>query len=72
MDKVYAFRYCPCIFESGFITVSIHKSIEGAENAMKKHQEELLHIHNEMYKDEEYIEFGSYQSWDIQEVVILP
>jgi hypothetical protein len=34
-DYVWAFLYCPCIHESSFATVSLHKTEKGAEIAME-------------------------------------
>jgi len=35
---LYGFRYCPCIYESSYSTISIHKTKKGAYSAMKKHR----------------------------------
>lgn len=35
---VYAFKYCPCIYESAWSTVSLHSTCKGAYKAMKAHR----------------------------------
>ena len=72
--SLYAFRYCPCIFESGFITVSIHKTIAGAEKAMQDHKQKALDEFNEIYaNDNEFgFVFGKHEDWCVQPVEVLP
>lgn len=36
--NIYAFEYCDCIYESSYMTVSIHRTFAGAYNAMKNHR----------------------------------
>jgi hypothetical protein len=38
MDKVYHALYCPCTHESGFVTLSLHRTEQGAELAVEAHQ----------------------------------
>ena len=34
---IYSFEYNHCIWESGFVTISVHKTKVGAYKAMRKH-----------------------------------
>ena len=36
--KIYEFLYCPCIYESAWAIVSLHKTKERAKKALKKHK----------------------------------
>jgi hypothetical protein len=74
MKKLYAFIYCPCIYESDYSTVSIHYSKEGAEKAMNEHKEKALNEFNEWYIFDEIrtFEFGFGEDWDITEITVLP
>lgn len=36
--EVYEFRYCDCIYEGGYVTVSLHKTKAGAYKAMRKYK----------------------------------
>lgn len=49
--KVYSVLYCPCVFESGYVTLSIHKSAKGAYN---KFRELLLKEYNEYREMEDF------------------
>jgi hypothetical protein len=80
--KFYAFRYNPCIHESGPITVSLHCSKKGAEKALNKHKEKEYKEWQEYNKactenDAAFFAkypntFGEYEYWDIQIVDVLP
>lgn len=48
MEYVYEFLYCGCIYESSYATMSVHKTIRGAYNAMKAHR---LKTFNEWRKE---------------------
>jgi len=55
LSFVYCFEYCPCIYESASATMSIHMTIKGAYDAMKKHRldtfQEWRELPNEYRKD---------------------
>ena len=75
---VWAFLYCPCIHESSFAIVSLHKTEKGAEIAMEFHKENKRKEHEEMYanlsiteKSELYVEFGIMEAWDVQKFPVL-
>lgn len=74
-DKVYAFQYCPCIHESGYIIMSLHRTREGAEMAMVSHKAKEKQDFYEMYPKPAIIEFGfkfgMYEDWDVKEIEIL-
>ena len=75
--KVYEALYCPCIHESAFMTLSIHKTKEGAIAAMNKHKEDERKKFKEMKKKlkERYgdckIKFGEHEAWDTRETKVL-
>ena len=73
--KVYLARYCPCIFESSYGTLSIHKTREGAENAMNNHRNEELKSFTEMLEgsknDDFDLVFGEHEGWDVKEEDLL-
>lgn len=50
--KIYEFLYCSCIHESSYATMSLHKTKEGAEKAMKLHKEAAMKDYEEKYKRE--------------------
>jgi hypothetical protein len=75
---VWAFLYSPCIHESSFRTVSLHKTEKGAEIAMEFHKENKRKEHERLYSDlpeEEktalYVEFGTMEAWDVQKFPVL-
>lgn len=70
---VYEFCYNPDTYDSGFVTISIHYSKEGADKAMHLHKMEeikrLRDIFATTLTDEEMIDD---KEWFIQETIILP
>jgi len=44
---LYQFLYCPCICESEYCTISIHKTPKGAYTAMRK---DILKRYNEWFE----------------------
>ena len=75
IEKVFAFLYCSCIHESGYQTVSLHRTRKGAETAMEFHREEARKEHLNLYSNEEYkkfeVEFGTTEKWEVEELKIL-
>lgn len=75
--KVYAFLYNPMTEESGYMTMSLHATPEGAEKAMEAHKSEKREEHEfevEYRKsiNEDYLsEFGRWQNWLVQEMEVL-
>jgi hypothetical protein len=77
-NKVFAFMYCPCIHESAWATVSLHRDRKSAETAMVFHKENERLEHERLYSnlsEEErnslYVEFGTMEAWDVNELTIL-
>lgn len=74
---IYSFLYCPCIYESSYQTISLHKTKRGAYNAMRKYL-----IDNYLEWDEKrrqikkwqryyhYNKFGVDQKWKVKAVNI--
>ena len=62
------------IHESGFITLSIHKTLEGAENAIDSHRKKMRKEWEDNYNEEERKEFpfGEYESWAIDDEFVRP
>lgn len=76
MEKqiLYSFIYCPCIHESGSITMSVHFTKQGTEKALNEHREKELEEWNEDYleNNEFNFKFGENESWRIEEIEVLP
>lgn len=73
---IYEFLYCSSIYESTYASVSLHRTKEGAEKAMKKHKAKERKKWNKLYKNEpefikETLKFGQYQDWTIGEQKLL-
>jgi hypothetical protein len=78
-NVIYAFKYCSCIWESEFATISLHYTKKGATGAMKEHKKKKLEEYNKMCKDMEKLgrskfvpEFGIMEAWHVGKVEILP
>lgn len=71
-NKIYAFMYCSCIYESSAQTMSLHFTKKGAYKAMRtyltneynKWREEGLLYGKQMFK------FGIHESWFIEELKV--
>lgn len=74
MDKIWEFRYTDCIYESAMAAISLHRTQKGAEMAMEFHREQKRKEFEEMYKDEEDVdwEFDDMVAWAVVEREILP
>lgn len=71
-NKVYAFEYCPCVRESSFGVVSLHRTKKGAEIAMEFHKNEKKKEFNALYDDIEPVcGFGTFEDWRVREIKIL-
>lgn len=72
MDVVYVFYYCPCIYESGYMAVSLHRTMKGAYLAMKEHR---LNVFNEWRSKENQYRKSHldtvHQDWSIGKKDIL-
>jgi hypothetical protein len=81
--KIYAFVYNPMIEESGYITVSLHKTKEGTLKALDEHKAEMKREWTEKIKKSKEIygedfhklrrgmSFGMWEDWDIEERELL-
>jgi hypothetical protein len=63
MDKVYHALYCPCTHESGFVTLSLHRTEQGAELAVEAHQRKS--------KEDWNGNIPKWVKWDIQSMEVL-
>lgn len=71
---LYEFVYCSSVHESGYATMSLHRTKAGAEKAMKKHKSNERRKHNKMCKRSPdlapYMKFGQHEDWGIREIEI--
>jgi hypothetical protein len=77
-EYIYAFMYCPCIHESAYGTVSLHRTESGANAAMELDKEEQRKEHEELYStvcddilDGLYVEFGTFEDWIVNKIILL-
>jgi len=69
---VYQALYNPMVWESGYITLSIHLSKEGAEKSIALHKENKKKEFESLYEGEEPpYKFGSFEDWSVSELQIL-
>lgn len=81
-NTLYQFLYNSNVHESGWTTMSIHHSEEGAKRAMEEHKEKewqkfLVYDQDCMERDPEFEfdypnVFGEYQDWTVQPIEIKP
>lgn len=69
-DTLFEFLYNENCHESAARTVSIHKTIRGAEMAMEFHKSEIKKIHFEMMGDDYEFPFDYNQWWGVKEVSV--
>jgi hypothetical protein len=62
------------IHESGFITISVHLTKEGAEKAIAFHKMEKMREWEELFgnNNDEFVEFGEFEDWQIEEIELQP
>lgn len=73
-NKVYAFKYCSCIYESADAVMSLHKTKKGAEMAMEFHKQKEYEEWKSMYPEgteDVDFKFGEYERWSVEELEIL-
>lgn len=73
MDKVYAAMYSDCIFESGLSPLSLHRTEQGARNALAKFLREEREDHNRINDydpDQMVIRFGEHSGWRVAEIEV--
>ncbi len=77
---IYEFLYCECIHESSYASLSLHKTKEGAEKAMKKHKSQKLREFNKRFKSfyskqpkviRDSVKFGQHEDWQIGQQILL-
>ena len=70
--KVFEFVYNECVWESSSRTVSIHKTLKGAEMALDFHRQKAREEYEEMYVPHERKEhpFGDMEYWGIIETEV--
>jgi hypothetical protein len=79
--KIYLAKYCPCIHESSYLTISTHRSLEGADEAVEAHKAEVYKEWEEynnscIESDPEFYskypnKFGEHEDWYISESELL-
>lgn len=72
MKHVWAFKYIPCIYESVWGTVSLHKTAQGAYKAMRT---DLLEAYKTWYDDRIMYgkggaEFAYFERWAVVKIEI--
>jgi len=72
--KIYAATYTPCIYESNYSTISLHKTIKGAKKAIKEHKniikKECMEVFSYAKPDPDMIfkvKWDAYKNWKIIE-----
>lgn len=72
IDTIFQFLYCPCIYESAWATISIHRTREGAEAAMEAHkgnERDVWEKENKGFEPTHPFDFA--KEWKVAEGVIL-
>lgn len=73
MRKVYEFTYSECIYESGCVTQSVHKTRKGAEMALDFHKDKMHKEYLELWEPErerKEFPFGHMEAWVIKETEV--
>lgn len=70
MNFVYEFTYCWCIYESGFTTVSIHRTAAGAYWAMRNFRMDMFNKWRNKPGKQEYLD-TVHQAWRIRKREVL-
>lgn len=66
--KIYKALYNPCIHESAWHTLSIHRTRRGAEMAMEFHKNEEKEKYDKYIGDDK---FGEHEDWCVWEDELL-
>jgi len=66
--RVWIAKYCPCIHESSYGIISVHKTKRGAEMAMEFHKEQERKEWEDMELESS---FGEHEDWRVDEYEIL-
>lgn len=72
--SVWEALYNPMTWESGYCTLSVHLSKEGAEKAIAFHKMEKIQEWEKLYpnEDDKPYKFGEFEDWAVREVRVLP
>lgn len=76
INIVYAFQYCPCVHESSYGVVSLHRTQKGAEMALEFHrnmeQQKYDEYHKEISEDisDFPYDFGQFEGWRVKKIEI--
>lgn len=71
--KIYEALYNPCIHESGYVTISLHLSPEGAQKAIDDHKKEKYLKFIEIYPlNDAPFKFGDHEGWGVSETEVFP
>ena len=77
-NTVWEALYCPCIHESAYGTISIHKTQKGALDAIEIHKAKAKIEFDEMFSslsEEEQkstsMKFGKHEAWMVKEREVL-
>lgn len=74
-DFVFEAQYCPCIHESSYATLSIHRTKEGATQAVIDSMVEEFESYKELMKGDNrnfwtLKKFGEHEDWEVRETKI--
>jgi len=72
INEVYEFLYCDCIYESGYVTMSIHKTKRGAYKALRNYLEEeyAKWRDNALKRGKPYHKFEIHSAWKIDTTIL--
>jgi len=74
MKAVFLAKYNPMTEESGFETLSVHESFDGATKVIEDHKQKQQDEWRRMYatEDEEPYPFGTFELWSVEQIEVLP
>jgi hypothetical protein len=70
--KMFLFKYCADTWESGLRVISVHRTIEGAEAAMRRHKAIIRQEHEELWEGvDDPPSWDQGRTWTIEETTLL-
>ncbi len=69
LEKVFEATYNPMVHESGDITLSIHRTREGAEKAIEDHKAIQKKEYDDLYKNDPDMVPGKWDDFQYWEVI---
>jgi len=73
---LYSALYCPCVHESAWCTLSVHKTREGANRAIENHKniltKSLIEAFDGYMSEEEALLQIEWRDWGVEEVELKP